>query len=85
MLILLQYGVNWTSVRSKRVRNWVKAEPRLPFRDGAFLERAMREERVTQDELLAAIRLQGHAEADAVHSVVLETDGSMSVTQAARK
>jgi len=82
LLILLQYAVTWTSVRSKRVRNWVKAEPRLVFRDGDFLEQAMREERVTRDEVLAAIRQQGHADAAAVHSVVLETDGSMSVTTA---
>ncbi len=85
VLILLQYAVTWTSVRSRHVRNWVKAEPRLLFRDGAYLEGAMREERVTHDEVLAAIRQQGHAETDAVHSVVLETDGSMSVTQASRK
>lgn len=85
VLIILQYAVTWTSVRSRRVRNWVKAEPRLLFRDGAFLDGAMREERVTRDEVLAAIRQQGHAAPDSVHSVILETDGSMSVTKAAQR
>lgn len=80
LLILLQYAVTWTSVRSRHVQSWVKAEPRLLFREGEYLEEAMRKERVTRDEVLAAIRQQGHAGPDDVGLVVLETDGSLSVT-----
>jgi uncharacterized membrane protein YcaP (DUF421 family) len=81
LLILLQYVVTWASVRSRRVRDWVKAEPRLLFRDGEYLHQAMRVERVTHDELLAAMRGQGHDGPDSVGTVVLETDGSLSVTK----
>lgn len=84
LLIVLQYAVTWTSVRSRRFRGWIKAEPRLLFHDGDFLETAMRAERVTRDEVLAAMRQAGRQEPASVQSVVLETDGSMSVVPAFR-
>lgn len=81
-LILLQYIVTWSSVRSKSIHDWVKAEPQLLFHDGDFLERALRRERITRDEVLAAMRQAGHGDPSSVGSVVLETDGSLSVTGA---
>jgi uncharacterized membrane protein YcaP (DUF421 family) len=39
----------------------------------------MRSERVTQEEIEAAIRQQGIAGMDSLEAVVLETDGSFSV------
>lgn len=82
LLILLQFAVTWTSVRSKTFRKLIKAEPCLLFHEGAFLEGAMRRERVSQNEVLAAMRQAGHDVPAAVRSVVLETDGSMSVVAA---
>jgi uncharacterized membrane protein YcaP (DUF421 family) len=79
LLIALQYAVTWTAVRSERFKRWVKSEPRLLFHDGAFLKDAMRRERVTHDEILAAVRQKGHDSPAGVRSVVIETDGSMSV------
>lgn len=79
LLILLQYVITWLSVRSDRVRRAVKAEPRLLFHSGRFLRRAMKWERVTEDELRAAIRGQGIADLAQVEAVVLETDGSFNV------
>lgn len=84
-LIALQYIVTWLSVRSRRVSKIVKAEPRLLFHNGEHLEGAMCDERLTLDEVLAAIRQHGHATVATVHSVVLETDGSLSVTRKSDK
>ena len=39
----------------------------------------MQSERVTEEEILAAIRAQGIADPSGVDAVVLETDGSFSV------
>jgi uncharacterized membrane protein YcaP (DUF421 family) len=39
----------------------------------------MRNERVTEEEILAAIRAQGIADPSSVDAVVLETDGTFSV------
>jgi uncharacterized membrane protein YcaP (DUF421 family) len=68
-----------TSVRSKRFRAQIKAEPRVLLRDGEFDEAALRDERVTRDDVLAAVRGQGYSAASRIGKVMLETDGSMSV------
>ena len=46
---------------------------------GRFLERAMRAQRITREEILAAVRASGTAEIAGIAAVVLETDGSISV------
>jgi uncharacterized membrane protein YcaP (DUF421 family) len=66
-------------VRSSTFRRFVKNEPRLLFYDGGFLEGAMRAERVTEEEVEAAVRQQGLANLEAVGAAVLETDGSVTV------
>ncbi|MCK7494063.1 MAG: hypothetical protein MZW92_24645 [Comamonadaceae bacterium] len=59
----------WLSVRSRRVGQPVKAEPTLPLFRGRPLEQAMKRERVTRDEPLAAVRAeQGHAGIEQVHA-----------------
>ncbi|RCK69212.1 DUF421 domain-containing protein [Desertihabitans brevis] len=78
LLVVLQYVVTWTSVRVPRVGQLVRSEPSLLYRDG-FLERSLRRERVTAQEVRQAARAQGHADLDDVAAVVLESDGSFSV------
>lgn len=56
-----------------------KSTPALLLLEGRFLEPALARERVTQDEVRAAIRQSGLARVEDVGAVVLETDGSMSV------
>lgn len=79
LLIGLQYCVAWTSVRSSTVRNFVKSEPTILVWRGEFQERAMHQQRVTHDEVRAAMRKEGMDALSKVASVVLETDGSFSV------
>ena len=81
LLIGLQYMITWSSVRVRWVRQLVTGEPVIIFYQGAFLPRAMRHARVTEDEVRAAARSEGLAVLDAVEAVVLETDGSFSVVQ----
>ena len=80
LLVFLQFAITWTSMRSARVRDWIKSEPTLLLHRGRFLRDAMRRERVTEEEILAAVRAQGHGTIEAVGEVVLETDGTLSVT-----
>ncbi len=80
LLCVLQFVVATGSSRSNRFQAVVKAEPRLMFHHGSFLREAMRRERVAEEEILAAIRSDGHEDLSTVGSVVLETDGSFSVT-----
>ena len=79
LLIALQFSITWLSVRSALLRRWTKSSPRLLLREGRFDDAALREERVTRSEVLAAIRSAGIGETECVAAVVLETDGSVSV------
>lgn len=81
LLIFLQLMITWLSVRSAKFSRLVKAEPRLLFHKGEFLEGAMQGERVNRGELLQAIRSQGISRLEAVEAIVLETDGSFSVLE----
>jgi uncharacterized membrane protein YcaP (DUF421 family) len=79
LLIGLQYSVAWLSVRWPWFSQVIKSEPTLLFHRGIYLHTALRRERVTPDEILAAIRQSGVAEPADVAAVVLETDGSFTV------
>lgn len=79
VLILLQYVITWLSVRSSAVRRLVKAEPTMLLYRGEFLPETMKRERVTREEVLAALRAQGVATPEDVEAVVLETGSDFSV------
>ena len=79
LLICLQYAIAWLSVRSGRFQRLIKAEPTLLLHRGRFLKGAMQAERITHEEILAALRASGVAEVGGIGAVVLETDGSLSV------
>ena len=79
LLISLQYAIAWLSVRSPGFQSMIKAEPTLLLHRGRFLPGAMRVERITREEILAAVRASGRPDVGQVAAVVLETDGSLSV------
>lgn len=79
LLIALQYGIAWASVRSERFQSLVKSEPTLLLHKGRFLPAAMLRQRISREEVLAALREHDVSASDEVNSVVLETDGTISV------
>lgn len=79
VLILAQWIITALSVRSAWVRRVVKAEPRLLYFRGDWLDDALRQERVTRNEIFAVARASGFADLKGVDAVVLETDGSLNV------
>lgn len=79
LLVYLQYAITWLSVRSERFQTLIKAEPTLLVHEGRYLDAALRRQRVTREEIDAALRQHGQADIANVTSVVLETDGSLSV------
>lgn len=83
LLAGLQYVVAWASVRSTAVSRVVKGEPRLLLFRGRMLDSALRKERITPEEVLAAVRGAGRADLAEVEGVVLETDGSLTVVPCA--
>lgn len=67
LLIALQY-----------LERLVRSEPSRVDRNG-FLHEAMRQERVTADELSQVARAQGHTDLSKVSAIVLETDGALNI------
>jgi uncharacterized membrane protein YcaP (DUF421 family) len=81
VLVGLQYLVAWLSVRSRWFKTITHSEPCLLAYRGEVLQSALREERVTTEELLAAVRNEGLSDLREAEAVVLETDGTFSVTR----
>lgn len=79
LLISLQFLITWLSVRFSPIDKIVKSQPELLFRDGRMLGEALRRTRVSETEVLAAVRSSGTGSLSDVDAVVLETDGSFSV------
>lgn len=78
-LIGLQLAITWLSVHTDVVPRLVKSQPTLLAFRGELLPKALTEQRVTESEVLQAMRREGVASLESVHAVVLETDGSFSV------
>jgi uncharacterized membrane protein YcaP (DUF421 family) len=77
--------VSWATTRSATIEHVVNGEPALLFHRGRFLRDSMREQRVTEHEMLAAARLEGMASLEEVEAIVLETDGEFSIVHATDK
>ena len=82
LLVLLQLVITWTSVRSRFVSKAVKTAPTVILRNGQLLHEALKQVRITEDEVKAAVRQHGHGSLAAIDLAVLETDGSLSVIAA---
>ena len=74
----MQRLITETSQRSRSVARLVKAEPRALVYHGTVLHDALRDERVLESELQAAMRAEGMARYEEADLVVLETDGSFT-------
>lgn len=81
VLVAWQFLITWLSVRVEAVRRGVKGEPTLLLFRGDFQDEALRRQRVTRGEVLAALRNNGSGAIEDVEAVVLETDGSFSVVE----
>lgn len=81
VLVGCQYALTWLSVRSRWVRSLLKSEPRVLLWRGEPLPEVLRAERVSLEELEAAVRSHGMSGLSEAGAVVLETDGSLNVVR----
>jgi uncharacterized membrane protein YcaP (DUF421 family) len=79
LLILLQYILATASVYSRRFAKFITSEPTLIFYEGEFMDRALKKERVTEDEVRSALRSQQISSLKEVKAVVMESNGQLSV------
>jgi uncharacterized membrane protein YcaP (DUF421 family) len=68
----------WLSFRFARVRPVLEGKPTLLIADGELLERNLRRERMTVEEVRAEARQQSIGSLDDIRYAVLETNGRIS-------
>lgn len=81
LLISLQFVITWLSVRFRWVKRLITGEPLMLLYRGEYLTAALRQARVTEEEVRSAVRSSGVGQLSTVEAVVLETDGSLSVVK----
>jgi uncharacterized membrane protein YcaP (DUF421 family) len=75
---VLVVATAWLSYRFARLRPLLEGEPTLLIADGELLERNLRRERMTVEEIRAEARLQSIGSLEDVRYAVLETNGKIS-------
>lgn len=78
-LIVVGWLISKTVTRLPRTEAALFGTPTIILSNGRMLEERMKRERVSDDELLAALREHGLVDASQVGLAVLEIDGSISV------
>ncbi len=79
LLVFIQYAITWVAVRSDVIQKLIKSEPSLLLYQGKMQKDIMKKQRVTEGEILGAIRTNGGYSVEDTGAVILETDGSFSV------
>ena len=75
---LLTVAVSYLVFRVRRLRPVFEAEPLVLVEDGRLIERNVRRERITPEEIAAEARLQQIPSLDRVRWAVLESNGKIS-------
>ena len=78
-LLVLNYTVSAVTYRSKRARRFVEGTPTVLITNGHVVEAGRRQERLTREELEAAVREHGLESTDEVDLALMEVDGTISV------
>ncbi len=79
VLIGLQYIVSWLSIKSSRFADLLIASPTLLYFDGQFINKAMREQRLTKQHLLGTIRQQGVVSLQDIEAIIMEPVGNLTI------
>lgn len=77
-IAVLQIVVSYANFRFPRLRPILDGEPIVVVQDGKPIERNMRRERLTMEDLTSAMRRQSIAQLDDVAWAVMETSGIIS-------
>lgn len=84
LIILLQYTFAWIARINKKMEHLINSVPTMLYYDGIFIEKAMREEAVTKEEIYSIIRSSGIEYLEEVRAVVMELNGQISIIRKAQ-
>lgn len=78
-LLVWNYAMDWAAYRWPRFRRLLHPEPLPLVRDGRPVRENLECERITMDELLGQLRLNGIEDASQVRAAYIEGEGQVSV------
>ena len=79
VLLSANFGLAYAVFRSRRIEVLVNGRPKVLIHDGKLDERAIRSEKLTETDLMSAIRREGLERIEDVHLLVSEPNGMISV------
>ena len=79
VLLCLASMFSVLSAKSIRFRTLLCGKPSIVVANGTIVEQELRRNRLTVDELLEELRIQGHTDLNAIQFAVLESNGQLSV------
>lgn len=74
-----RYVTAWLTYSNGKIGRVLEGKPREVVRNGEFVRESMRHELMGEEEVLAALRLQGISDMREVKKAVMEVDGQVSV------
>jgi uncharacterized membrane protein YcaP (DUF421 family) len=77
-IAMLQLGMSFVNFKFPKLRPIIDGEPIVMVQDGKPIEKNMRRERLTMEDLRSAMRGEGLASLDGVAWAVMETSGKIS-------
>lgn len=78
-LLCLSMILSVLTMKSLKLRALLAGVPSILIRDGTVNQKEMRRTRMTLDEVLEELRLQGYTDLSSVRYAILETNGQLSV------
>lgn len=85
VLVVCQLVISYISVKSLRFRGYICGKPSILIRNGRMLEKNMRREMCTINELLEQLRFHSVQNISDVEYAILETNGQLSVILKSQK
>jgi len=82
VLLAANWAINRLALRSELVQRLISGQPVILINHGEFLDMNLRHEGLTREQVIAAMREYGVAEAEDVELAVLEVDGMISFVPA---
>ena len=79
VLIVASTAISYLTFRSKRFRHAFEGVPTIMVHCGKLIEKNMKAERITRDELTSMLRRQNVHHLDIIQEAILEPDGGLTV------
>lgn len=75
----MSLGIEWIQLKSKKARDLIDGKATVLIQNGRILERNLKKERITSDELLEMLRRNQVFNLDTVEFAILDTSGELNV------